>query len=176
MKRIPAGIIFSFLMLASLHAQDGASWFTGKPIVGFRFEGLTSVTESELLTLLASYKEKPFSYDLYWEMQNRLYALELFESVAADAVEGDPQKKSVIISFQLKERPMVSRITFIGNSNVTEKDLRDAILLKEKAVWTEAKMRIDADAIKNVYMGKGFMEAEVSYAFKADEKDGHPNK
>jgi outer membrane protein insertion porin family len=171
MKRILACIIFSILAFSSLYAQSGESWFTGKPIVGFRFEGLTSVSEGELLTLLASYKGKSFSYDLYWEIQNKLYALELFESVAADAVEGDPQKTSVIISFQLKERPVVSRIIFSGNNNVTEKDLRDAILLKEKAVWTEAKMRVDADAIKNLYQGKGFMDTEVSSSYKTDEKN-----
>ena len=169
MKRIPACILFFLALSAGVHAQNENSWFTGKPIVGFRFQGLTSVSESDLVTLLAPYKGKPFSYDTYWEMQNKLYAMELFESVAADAIEGDPEKKSVIISFQLKERPVVSRITFIGNNNVTEKDLRDAILLKEKAVWSEAKMRVDADAIKNVYMGKGFMETEVASSYKNDD-------
>jgi outer membrane protein insertion porin family len=172
MKRIPAALILFFSALGALQAQDAGSWFVGKPISGFQFEGLKQVNEGELLNLLAPYRGKPFTYDIYWEMQNKLYALEFFESVAADAIPGDADKKSVIISFQLKERPLVSRITMSGNNNMTEKEIRDAILIKERAVWSEAKVKMDVEAIKALYRNKGFLDADVTYAYKINEIDG----
>ncbi|MBN2351692.1 MAG: outer membrane protein assembly factor BamA [Spirochaetales bacterium] len=173
MKRISAALLLFWLAVGVLQAQQPeSSWFMGKPVVGFQFQGLKQVTEGELLTLLSPYRNKPFSYDIYWEMQNKLYALEFFETVEADAIPGDPEKKSVIISFTVKERPLVSRIQFSGNNNMSEKELRDAVLIKERAVWSEAKVKMDVDAIKALYRNKGFLDADVTYTDKVNDIDG----
>jgi outer membrane protein insertion porin family len=175
MKRILSGILLFFLTLGGLYAQDESSWFVGKPVSGFQFQGLKQVTEAELLALLAPYRTKLFTYDMYWEMQNKMYALEFFESVSADAIAGDAEKKTVIISFQVKERPLISKVVFAGNSNMTEKEIRDVILVKDRAVWSEAKAKMDLDAIKTIYRNKGFLDTEVTYETKVNDIDGMVN-
>lgn len=165
MKKISAALLFSAIIITGLFAQDNGPWFIGKPMVGFQFVGLQSVSENELLGLLDSYKNQPFSYDLYEEMQNKLLSLEYFESVSADAVPGDEGKTTVIVSFKLKERPIVSRIFFDGRASLSDNDLRGVILTKEQAVFSEAKIRLDTDAMRDLYVIKGFLDATVTYNF-----------
>lgn len=165
MKKTIAGIFFGLFLFTGLYAQNDATWFIGKPITGFQFQGLKAVSEGELLGLLDPYKNKPFSYDLYEEMQRKLLALEYFESVSADAVAADETKTKVIISFRFKERAIVSRVFFEGRNNLSDNDIRKVILTKEQAVFSEAKLRLDSDAIRGLYVTKGFLDATVTYTF-----------
>ena len=165
MKKIILVTILSSLVGGLLLAQTEGAWFVGKKIVGFQFQGLQSVAEKDLLAILEPYKNKDFTYRLYDEIQARLMSLEYFESVAADALAGDPEKNTVIIRFTFKERPLISRIFFEGRSNLWENDLRGVILTKEQAVFSEARLRMDREAIRNLYISKGFLDAEVEYSF-----------
>ena len=101
MKKIVSLIILLFICFF-LAAQDDSNWFLDKPILGFSFSGLVTVAEVELQTLLEDYIGKIFNYDLFWEIQNRLYALDYFESVTADALPADEEIYGVIINFAIQ--------------------------------------------------------------------------
>ncbi|RPJ08652.1 MAG: outer membrane protein assembly factor BamA, partial [Spirochaetaceae bacterium] len=163
MNKLLWSIIFCTLAVTTLQAQDATAWFLNKPIVGFEFVGAQAHSTQELSAILAGYKDKPFTYDLYWEMQNRLYALEYFESVQADAVASDDTKTSVVIRFTVKERATVLKIQYQGNDNISEKDLNDSVLSKVGNIFNEPLIRKDADAIISLYKSKGFLDTSVNF-------------
>ena len=73
MKRFIIAIILLSVCFY-LVAQEDSTWFLDKPILGFTFTGLETMTEAELQTLLEDYIGLTFNYELFWEIQNRLYA------------------------------------------------------------------------------------------------------
>ncbi|MBN1523480.1 MAG: outer membrane protein assembly factor BamA [Spirochaetales bacterium] len=170
MKKILCIIIFLGLVSGVVFAQSGDTWFLGKPIIDFEFIGLQAVSEQEVRAIIQSYLGKEFTYDLYWEIQNRLYALEYFESVAADAVEADDTKTSVIIRFTVKERAIVSAIRYKGNSNLSDSDLNDVVLSKTGSVFNEPLIKKDIEAIVTLYRSKGFLDTAATHEIVKKEK------
>ncbi|MBN1798990.1 MAG: outer membrane protein assembly factor BamA [Spirochaetales bacterium] len=163
-------IFIHLLLITNLFAQDSTTWFIGKPIQKFSYSGLEVVSAGTLDNILKNYIGMPFSYDLYYEIQNRLYALEYFESIAADAEPVDETKSAVTIHFTLKEYPIINEIKFEGAYKVGEGELRQAILLKPGDVVTDAKIRVDAEAVKALYLEKGYLDATASGRKEIDKE------
>jgi outer membrane protein insertion porin family len=162
MKKYVIVVFLYLVLISSLFAQADTGWFIGKPIQKFIYTGLQAVSAGTLDNLLKSYLGAPFSYDLYYEIQNKLYALGYFESISADAEPVDETKSAVAIHFTVKENPIISDIKFEGAYKVGEGELRQNILLKPGDVVTDAKIRVDADALKALYVEKGYLDAKVS--------------
>jgi len=162
MKKYVLVIIIHLLLITHLSAQNDTNWFIGKPIEKFSYSGLEVVSAGTLDNILKNYIGMPFSYDLYYEIQNRLYALEYFESIAADAEPADESKSAVTIHFTLKEYPIINEIKFEGAYKIGEGELRQAILLKGGDVVTDAKIRVDTEALKALYIEKGYLDVTTS--------------
>jgi outer membrane protein insertion porin family len=162
MKKFVMVIIMLLPLYHYLFAQNDANWFIGKPIQKFTYTGLDVISQGTLDNILQKYIGMPFSYDLYYEIQNKLYALEYFESIAADAEPIDNTKSAVNVHFKLKEYPIINEIRFEGAYRLGEGELRSAILLKGGDVVTEAKIRVDTEALKTLYIEKGYLDVSVS--------------
>ena len=136
-------------------------WYQGKPIRDIRFDGLKHVKRAEMESTIESYRGKPFSDNLFIELQGRLYALEFFEFITPRATPADQDGKEVILIFTVVERPIISKITFLGNFGVKRRDLTDAISSKVNDVANSVIIRSDETAIHNTYMEKGFPDIQV---------------
>jgi len=144
-------------------AQAGFSpdWYQGKPIKDIQFDGLRHIRRSELESVIDPYRGKPFSDDLFTELQGKLYALEYFELITPTAAPADQSGNEVILVFTVTERPNVSRITFVGNTGVKRRDLMDAISSKVNDVANAMVIRSDETAIRSKYIEKGFPDVQV---------------
>ncbi|MCL2765565.1 MAG: outer membrane protein assembly factor BamA [Treponema sp.] len=157
--------VFVFLLLAAAisgFAQDSQDdWYTGRPIRDIVFSGLSNVSQSELDALMNTFKGRPFDYNIFWEMQGRLYALEYF-----DRIEPSTHRYStgneVIIRFTVVERPVISRINFTGNSGLRRNELLETITSKARDIYNQAKVRNDIEAIINKYIEKGYPNVAVT--------------
>ncbi|QQO08202.1 outer membrane protein assembly factor BamA [Breznakiella homolactica] len=152
-----------FLMLAaafSAFAQSG-EWYQGKPIKDIVFEGLKHINQTELAGVVESFIGKPFTDENFWELQGRLYALEYFDMISPTAVPSDAAGSEVIIKFAVTERPIVSRINFVGNSTLRRNELMDVISLKVNDVANQLRLRIDEAALRNKYLEKGFPDVSI---------------
>ncbi|GHV37796.1 outer membrane protein assembly factor BamA [Spirochaetia bacterium] len=154
-------VFLSVLIVFSGFAQESGVWYQGKPIKDIVFNGLRHVKASELEGIMAPFIGRPFSDDIFWEVQGRLYALEYFDVISPSAVPADTSGNEVIIRFNVTERPIVSRITFIGNSHLRRADLMDVIGLKVNDVANQVKLKVDEQAILNKYMEKGYPDVTV---------------
>ncbi|GHV93028.1 outer membrane protein assembly factor BamA [Spirochaetia bacterium] len=154
-------VFLSVLIVFSGFAQESGVWYQGKPIKDIVFNGLRHVKVSELEGIMAPFIGRPFSDDIFWEIQGRLYALEYFDAISPSAVPADTSGTEVIIRFNVTERPIVSRITFVGNSHLRRADLMDVIGLKVNDVANQVKLKVDEQAILNKYMEKGYPDVTV---------------
>jgi len=163
------GILFFLLLLSSvtvLTAQTAGgdvsdSWYIGKPIEDITFKGLKNVSETELDGIIEPYLGDEFSNVLSWDLQSALYALDYFEELLPEALPGADGKSRVIIQFTVKERPVVDDIVIEGNSSVRTNDILDTIVLKSGDMVNRAKLSVDVEAVRALYLEKGYPDVEV---------------
>ncbi len=153
-------------------AQDSTQWYIGKPISDFSFINLDRVPITDLKPIVKDYIGKDFTMDIFYEIQDKLYALEKFESITAEATEGDPERKSVVIKFTVKEKPIIGSIQTEGNLSVAKSDILEKASIKKGSFVNEAQIKVDEEAIRELYIDKGFNEVKVSSRTETDAANG----
>ena len=157
-------------------AQDNSStesdsdWYYGKLIKSVTFKNLKHVDAKEVDGVTSSYIGRRFTDEIFSELLDRIYAMDLFEEVNPEALPGDARKNTVAIVFSVTERPSVTKVTFRGNRQIRTTELKEATSLKEKDVFVESKVLIDERAIRDVYLEKGYTNAKVVAETKRTEK------
>ncbi|WP_191016500.1 outer membrane protein assembly factor BamA [Treponema zioleckii] len=173
--------VFSAALTAPVFAQeeaetsktaeaDDSSWFYGKIIKSVTFKGLKSVDSRDVDGVTSGFIGKNFSDDIFSEMLDRIYALDLFDDIVPEALPGDAKKSTVAIVFNVKERPVIYKIVISGNSQIRTAEIKEAISVKEKDIYIANKVLIDERAIRDLYLGKGFTDIKVSSKTKTTEK------
>ena len=170
MRKIFVGILVVFTGVFCF-PQSGDYWYRGKPIKDIKFDGLKHIRSAELESVVAPFRGRDFTDDLYLELQNRIFALDFFREFSPTAVPADPEGNEVIIVFKVVELPVVSKITFVGNSGLKRRELLDAISLKVDDIANGILIRTDEAAIKNKYTEKGFPDAKVSARFQSAKEN-----
>lgn len=145
-------------------------WWIGKPIEDIRFNGLLSVSEYDLEGITMQYIGEEFTDTLSWELQSKVFALDYFESYTIEAVEGSQGTDTVVIEFTVTERPLVDEIVLNGNKNLRKSEILNTVLLKRDDMVNRNKVRLDADAIRTLYVEKGYPDAEVTGRFEKNEE------
>ncbi len=156
-----AGVILLLWPLAAQAQTSDEEWFQNRPIEDIQFEGLRSVSASELQGIVDPFIGREFTDSLFLDLQRRLYALDFFERIVPEAIPADDARSAVILVFRVTERPLVDDVRFSGNRNVRAGQLLDAILLSRGDVVTQSRIRVDEQAIRNLYLERGFPDVEV---------------
>jgi len=142
-------------------ARAGDEWYQGKIIKNIIFSGLRHVKLAELEGLMEPYKGLQFDDTIFWEMQGKLYSLEYFDLITPSVERADYTGTEINIRFIVTERPIVSRINFIGNSGIRRTELLEAITIKNNDVINNAKIAVDELAIVNKYLENGYPDIKV---------------
>ena len=166
-------ILFLLFMTQNIFAQQNdEEWYLGKSIVDIRFTGLDTVSSTELSGLVREYISIEFTDSLFYEIQSKLYSLDYFELIIPSALKGDDAGSSVILEFEVQEKPVIDDIEFVGNQRLRRGELLDAILLKKGDMVNQTSVNLDESAILNLYLEKGFLDATVE---GKEEKDSEEN-
>ena len=160
MRKVLVLLVILLFPAFIISAQE--EWYQDVPIFDIVFEGLNTISENELKPIVRPYVGEPFTMDLFWDIQEKLYALDYFESIESNALPGDEQKKSVIIEFRVVEKPSVTSIVLEGNRKLGKVEILEKVLIKKGDMISQAQVDSDAAAIKELYKEKGYMAAEVS--------------
>jgi outer membrane protein insertion porin family len=166
--RLVLVVLLALVVVCSGFAQQQEEWYQGKPIRDIVFTGLKHVKTSEIEGLMEPYKGRPFNDELFWEIQGQLYALEYFSEISPSAVPADASGNEIIIRFAVTERPIISRINFVGNSHLRRNELLDVVTLKVNDVVNQIKIRVDEQAVVNKYLEKGYPDVIVRSETQAD--------
>lgn len=167
------GILIAFLLCfvcSFVTAQeDDSDWFWGKTISEVSFEGLRGVKRSELTGITNNFVGKAFTEELFNEALDKLYALAYFEEIEPYAKHDPRSRERVILVFSVKEHPVISSISFMGNKKIRNNELREAVSIKTGDVYIETVALLDERSIRDVYIKKGYTNAKVSMV--AEETD-----
>ena len=146
------------------------TWYQGKIIKSVTFKGLKSVSSKEVEGVVSGFYGKKFSDEIFGDMMDRIYALDLFDEISPEALPGDVKRNTVVINFSVKEKPVVSRIFITGNKQIRTTEIKDTLSAKEKDIFVPGKLPIDERSIRDHYLEKGFTNVKVSSSTKETAK------
>ena len=155
---LPVLLIFCAL---SAMAQSDEEWYHGKAIRRIDFVGLKNVKLSDIEGLIEMYKGVNFSYEVYEELELKLYSLEFFDQLSPTFLRADPAGTEIVIRFTVTERPVISRISFVGNTGLRRNELLETVSTKANDVVNQAKIYLDVLALINKYKEKGYPNVSV---------------
>lgn len=99
---------------------------------------------------------------------SRIYEMKYFEEVEAfHKISGDKN----ILLFKLKEKPIIGKITFSGNDEINDDDLKQQIKSKEFNILDISTLKNDVLLLQKHYEEKGYFLALASYTIQ-DNKNG----
>ncbi len=145
---------------AGAQAAEG-EWYAGKPIADFAFTGLVTVEADDLRAIVKPYIGMPFSLDILWEVQAKLFSLDSFESIEPNANPADEARSAVIVEFVVTERPTISAVEIAGNAGLRTAEIMDRIVLKAGDLSNPGKLAADEEAIRALYLDKGYTDVTV---------------
>lgn len=164
MRKTWWALIFLSVLTFSAIAQTGdADWFWNKPIASVRWEGLKKADRKELDTIVSGYISKPFTEELWLELQAKLYELDWFESIEPQAVPADEAKSKLVLRFVVKEKPAIASIKVEGNSGIRAADILAALSVKTGDIYAPEKANLDDLAVVKLYLDKGYPDISVTH-------------
>ena len=102
-KKLALILILALVALFCAAAAD--DWYYNMEISEFSFSGLKNVSESEINNALYVYRYKPFTDELFAELQSKLYEIDGIDFFTADAARNEAG--NLRITFEFYEIPMI---------------------------------------------------------------------
>lgn len=95
----------------------------------------------------------------------RIYSMKYFDMVEAHQEVDEKDKKNVLL-FKVKEKPIVTKISFDGNDGLTEDDLKTQLKTKIYSILDPNTVKNDVQLLLKYYEEKGYYLASVDYNLK----------
>lgn len=111
---------------------------------------------------------KPYSLKKIKKDVKSLYALGFFQNV--EVFKKTVSKNYVDVIYRVSERPLIGKIEFEGNKELSKEDLKELLTVKEYEFLSFKELESTLTAIKEKYRDRGYFLSEVSYKIKPLEK------
>lgn len=171
MKNVLLFFVISVLTLGSFNVS--AQEIIGPIREFFRVESIevegNRKVESEAITeKLGTRPEMMLDNYLLRKDISRIYDMKYFEEVEAyHKISGGKN----ILLFKVKEKPIISKVSFEGNDEINDDDLKEQIKTKEFNILDISTLKNDVLLIQKHYEEKGYFLALATYKLK-DNKNG----
>ncbi|MCM2350348.1 MAG: outer membrane protein assembly factor BamA [Bacteriovoracaceae bacterium] len=130
------------------------------------FEGNRKVESEAIVEKLGTRQDMMLDNYLLRKDLSRIYEMKYFEEVEAyHKLSGDKN----ILLFKLKEKPIISKITFSGNDEINDDDLKEQIKTKEFNILDISTIKNDVLLLQKHYEEKGYFLALASYQVTDNE-------
>src|SRR5689334_2550917 len=117
-------------------------------------EGNQRIETETVLSYMQIAPGEPFDSEKIDESLKSLFQTGLFSDVHI-------YRRGANLVVKVEENPMINRVNFEGNHEVKDKDLEKEVELKERTMFTRAKVQSDVQRIITVYRRQGFYSARV---------------
>ncbi|MFZ5894476.1 MAG: outer membrane protein assembly factor BamA [Myxococcota bacterium] len=131
---------------------------TGLPIARIIVSGNRRVTEDDVLAYLRQRPGQAFSAPALTQDVRELYGSGFFEDIEVDLERSD---RGVVLRFLVRERPTISKVEYVGNSELDPDDFKDDIEVKAGTVLSQPAVRRTVQKIRDKYAEKGYFLSEV---------------
>ena len=153
--------IIAFLLVLSLSGP----LFAGTVVDDFKVEGNQRLEKNTILSYLPFEKGDEISDSDLNKALKALYKTGFFDDVQVDL-----QDQTVYI--KLKERPIISSISFEGNKKISTDVLKGEVQIKVRDIYNPAKVQQDVERMKMIYQRMGLLNAVI----EADVKNKTRNR
>ena len=163
-----------FILLLSICSTSFANTSLGKHTTLFKIdeisiEGSKKVEAEAILEKMSLKKGMTLdNYSLRNDIKT-IYQMLYFESVEAHKLVKDNKNYLVI---KVIEKPIISKIAFAGNDEVSGDDLKEQLKTKEFNILDVNTIKADVITLQKFYEEKGFYLANVNYELEKNEFGG----
>jgi len=125
-----------------------------------RIQGNKNVSTQKILLLLKSRPQTKYDKELLKDDIRRLGETGYFSDISYTEEEKGGE---IFITINLKEKPVIEKITFNGNRKIKTKHLKKYIGIGKGEIFNEVKLMDGINEIKKTYEEKGFLWANITY-------------
>ena len=140
------------LFMVSTHGVLGQSQGTLLDIV---ISGNSRLTDDAVITYTGLQRGDEFNSETAADVLKKLYETELFDDIRVTI-------DAEVLVIQLRENPVIRRVAFVGQDDVDEEDLRDAVALKPRDVYNKTRIQRAVKRLLDLYRSQGYYAATVS--------------
>jgi outer membrane protein insertion porin family len=131
-------------------------------------QGNRKVESEAIIEKLGTRTEMMLDNYLLRKDLSRIYEMKYFEEV--DAFHKIKDGKNILL-FKLKEKPIISKVSFEGNDEINDDDLKEQIKTKEFNILDVSTLKNDVLLLQKHYEEKGYFLALATYKV-SDNKNG----
>ena len=159
MNRILNIVVISALLLQVTGPARAAD--EDRPVIRtITMEGLYRIPVSTVLQRMGTRQGEPLSPHRLSEDIKVLYRTGYFEDVRIFAIDGPD---GLALTMRFKEHPRVQKVSFTGNDELDEDELRKAVSIKPARFLNLDEIERSISAIRDLYRDKGFYLADIGY-------------
>jgi outer membrane protein insertion porin family len=151
------------------------------PIIQTVFiEGVKTKKIKNAIIDILSLKDRS-SYNITLLKQDKIAIINLlkergyyFSNITTSIVNLDDKKINLIYNIDIGNKSKISKISFIGNTNIKDKTLRNIIVSEEYKFWklisgkkflNEKLLNFDTQLLKNFYKNRGFFDVKIESSY-----------
>jgi outer membrane protein insertion porin family len=147
------------LPMLPVHAQEETA--PPQKVARVVFRGNQRIPSDEIAKHIDTKPGQDYSPNGVLVDRRRIQAMGFFSDVSEPIIETTPE--GVVVTFDLKEYPVIKEIRIIGNKVIPEADIRKVLVSKPGVVMNTQDVQKDLTAIESLYTSRGFMaQAQVN--------------
>jgi len=154
-------VVFLLGIAASGFAQDIL-------VSDIQIEGLNRVEKSKALAAIPIKPGDTVTLDQVDKAVHGIFALGRFDDVSAELTKVQGAK---VLTFVVKELPLLRRLSFSGNDELSDKKLRPLVRVRIPSLYSRAKVDESVNEIKKAYIEEGYHAAKIVPEIITDAKN-----
>jgi outer membrane protein insertion porin family len=173
-NRRHGGMLFGILLGVLGGLTPTRAW-AAELVVGkveVRTVGEAAINSSIISSRIKLREGAPFRQELNDDSIRALYATHLFDYVEV-ITENGVNDRSIDVVYVLHPKRRIGRIGFEGNHHISSRRLRRIIQTGAGSALDRAAVQKDVEAIRELYLGKGYADVEVAAEFSDGDSTGN---
>jgi len=155
-RLVACGVALALVAGATPVAAQGE-----RSIARVAIAGNLRVEEDAIRVHLRSQPGQPFDQETLDRDVRAVYGMGFFDQVDADL---EPvERNQVVITFRVKERPLVRTVKVEGAKKVKREEVEGALKVRPHTILDPEKARQGVEAAKKLYVEKSYLDAEITY-------------
>ncbi|MDR0679301.1 MAG: outer membrane protein assembly factor BamA [Puniceicoccales bacterium] len=135
--------------------------------------GPMPINDAALSTLIKVRKGESFLQEKNDDSIRALYGTKLFDLVEVH-MDGDVHDGEISLVYVLYPKARIGRVSFRGNRKLGNRQLRRAVSIDDGAALDWAQVQKDLEAIRKLYLDRGYADIAVRAVSGEERRDGTP--
>ena len=145
--------------------------YVGKIVREIGVSGLKRIEKDAVIAKLLTKTGTLLSAESVRSDIQAIFGMGYFDDIEVLAEPSPSRPGEVKLTYSLKERPVIAKLSFEGNEQISTSDLKDVIKVKEWSILDINKVKEDVSLIQKHYEDKGFYLAKVNFSVVQTKPD-----